>query len=165
MLVNSRWPSYSLFIMFQISERILLTLWIGGMWTVGYIVAPTLFAMVADRDLAGNVAGQLFSIMSYIGLLAVGILLSGQFYRARAAWRQNWRFWVLLVMLLIIVIGEFYLQPLMAELKQAGLPEGSDTARQFGQLHGVASALFVINSLLGLGLVVFGLQSSTTSAE
>ena len=151
--------------MFQISERILLTLWIGGMWTVGYIVAPTLFAMLADRALAGNVAGQLFSIMSYIGLLAVGILLSGQFYRARAAWRQNWRFWVLLVMLLIIVIGEFYLQPLMAELKQAGLREGSDTTRQFGQLHGVASALFVINSLLGLGLVVFGLQSSTTSAE
>jgi len=151
--------------MFQISERILLTLWIGGMWTVGYIVAPTLFAMLADRALAGNVAGQLFSIMSYIGLLAAGILLSGQFYRARAAWRRNWRFWVLLVMLLIIVIGEFYLQPLMTELKQAGLPEGSDTARQFGQLHGVASALFVINSLLGLGLVVFGLQSSTTSAE
>ena len=151
--------------MFQISERILLTLWIGGMWTVGYIVAPTLFAMLADRTLAGNVAGQLFSIMSYIGLLAVGILLSGQCYRARAAWRQNWRFWVLLVMLLIIVIGEFYLQPLMAELKQAGLREGSDTARQFGQLHGVASALFVINSLLGLGLVVFDLQSSTTSAE
>ena len=151
--------------MFQISERILLTLWIGGMWTVGYIVAPTLFAMLADRALAGNVAGQLFSIMSYIGLLAAGILLIGQCYRARAAWRRNWRFWVLLMMLLIIVIGEFYLQPLMAELKQAGLPEGSDTARQFCQLHGVASALFVINSLLGLGLVVFGLQSSTTSAE
>jgi hypothetical protein len=150
--------------MFQISERILLTLWIGGMWTVGYIVAPTLFALLADRALAGAVAGQLFSIMSYIGLLSAGILISGQCYRARAAWRQNWRFWILIVMLLIIVIGEFYLQPLMAELKQAGLTEGSDNARQFGQLHGVASALFVINSLLGLGLVVFGLRPSTELA-
>jgi hypothetical protein len=155
----------TLYIMFQISERILLTLWIGGMWAVGYIVAPTLFAMLADRTLAGSVAGQLFSVMSYIGMLVAVILLSGQCYRARAAWRKNWRFWVLLAMLLIIVNGEFYLQPLMAELKQAGLREGSEIARQFGQLHGVASVLFVINSLLGLGLVVFGLQSSTASAE
>ena len=150
--------------MFQTSERILLTLWIGGMWTVGYIVAPTLFAMLTDRALAGTVAGKLFSIMSYIGLLSAGILLSGQCYRAKAAWRQNWRFWILLVMLLIIVLGEFYLQPMMAELKQAGFLEGSDNARQFGQLHGVASALFVINSLLGLVLVVFGIRPTTATA-
>ena len=94
------------------------------MWTVGYIVAPTLFAMLADRTMAGSVAGQLFSVMSYVGLLAAGLLISGQCYRSRATWRQNWRFWTLLIMLLIIVIGEFYLQPLMAELKLAGLREG-----------------------------------------
>lgn len=134
------------------------------MWTVGYIVAPTLFALLTDRALAGAVAGQLFSIMSYLGLLSAGVLIGGQLYLAKTAWRQNWRFWILLVMLMIIIIGEFYLQPLMAELKQAGLHEGSDTARQFGQLHGVASVLFVINSLLGLVLVVFGLRPSSALA-
>ncbi len=149
--------------MFQITERILLTLWIGGMWSVGYIVAPTLFAMLNDRSLAGAVAGQLFSIMSYIGLVAGSVLLSAQFYRAEILWHRNWRIGVLLLMLLVIVIGQFYLQPLMAELKTAGLSEGSDNARRFGQLHGVASVLFLINSLLGLGLVVFGLQRSGAS--
>lgn len=150
--------------MFRITEQLLLTLWIGGMWTVGYIVAPTLFALIDDRALAGAVAGHLFSIMSYIGLLSACILLWGQCYRANISWRQNWRFWILIVMLLIILIGEFYLQPLMAELKQAGLQDGSDIARQFGQLHGVASALFVINSLLGLILIVFGLRPSSALA-
>jgi hypothetical protein len=149
--------------MFQITERILLTLWIGGLWSVGYIVAPTLFAMLNDRSLAGAVAGQLFSIMSYLGLVAGGVLLSAQFYRAESLWYRNWRIGVLLLMLLVIVIGQFYLQPLMAELKTAGLSEGSDNARRFGQLHGVASVLFLINSLLGLGLVVFGLQRSAAS--
>lgn len=133
------------------------------MWTVGYIVAPTLFAQLADRGLAGALAGQLFSIMSYLGLLAGGILISGQFYHAKASWRQNWRMWILIVMLLIILIGEFYLQPLMADLKQAGLTPGSENARHFAQLHGVASTLFVINSLLGLVLVIFGLRSSTAA--
>ncbi len=133
------------------------------MWTVGYLVAPTLFAQLADRALAGAIAGQLFSIMSYIGLLAGGILLAGQFYQAPAGWRQNWRIGILIVMLLIIVIGEFYLQPLMADLKQAGLMQGSENAKQFGQLHGIASTLYVINSLLGLVLVVFGLRSATAA--
>ena len=150
--------------MFQITERLLLTLWIGGMWSVGYIVAPTLFSMLDDRTLAGAVAGQLFTIMSYVGLVAATVLLSAQCYRSEMVWHRNWRVWVLLLMLLLIVIGEFYLQPLMAELKSAGLSEGSEYARRFGQLHGVASALFVINSLLGLGLVVFGLRPSTALA-
>ncbi|MDH3949091.1 MAG: DUF4149 domain-containing protein [Gammaproteobacteria bacterium] len=150
--------------MFQITERILLTLWIGGMWSVGYIVAPTLFSMLEDRALAGAVAGQLFTIMSFVGLVAAAVLLSAQLYYAESDWHRNWRVWVLLLMLLLIVIGEFYLQPLMAELKSGGLSQGSDNARQFGQLHGVASALFVINSLLGLGLVVFGLRPSTAPA-
>lgn len=149
-------------VMFQITERILLTLWIGGMWSVGYIVAPTLFAMLDDRALAGAVAGQLFTIMSYLGLVAALLLLTAQLYRAEGVWHRNWRIWVLLVMLLVIIIGQFYLQPLMAELKTAGLTEGSDNAKRFGLLHGIASVLFLINSLLGLGLVVFGLRPSAT---
>ena len=133
------------------------------MWSVGYIVAPTLFAMIDDRAHAGAVAGQLFSIMSYIGLVAALVLISAQFYRAECIWHRNWRIWVLVVMLVVIVIGEFYLQPLMAELKTAGLTEGNDNARRFGQLHSIASVLFLINSLLGLGLVVFGLRRSTAT--
>lgn len=146
--------------MFLITERLLLTLWIGGMWSVGYIVAPTLFSILDDRALAGAVAGQLFTIMSYIGVVAATVLLSAQLYHAEMVWHRNWRIWVLLLMLLLIVIGEFYLQPLMVELKSDGLSEGSINARRFGQLHGLASVLFLINSMLGLGLVVFGLRRS-----
>lgn len=130
------------------------------MWSVGYIVAPTLFSMLDDRALAGAVAGQLFTIMSYIGIVAATLLLSAQIYHAESVWHRNWRVWVLLLMLLLIVIGEFYLLPLMAELKSSGLSEGGSNARQFGQLHGLASVLFLINSMLGLGLVVFGLRRS-----
>ena len=134
------------------------------MWSVGYIVAPTLFAMLEDRALAGAVAGQLFTIMSYLGLVAATVLFSAQLYYAEHVWHRNWRVWVLLLMVLLIVIGQFYLQPLMAELKTAGLIEGSDNARRFGQLHGAAAVLFLINSLLGLGLIVFGLRPSAATA-
>lgn len=139
-------------------ERILLVLWIGGMWTVGFIVAPTLFHLLDDRTLAGNLAGRLFSIMSYLGLGAGSLLLLGQFARSLSGWHRNGRIWALVTMLVVISIGEFGLQPMMADLKSTGLAEGSEAARRFGQLHGIASSLFLITSLLGLGLVVFGLD-------
>ncbi len=147
---------------FHVGERILLTLWVGGMWTVGYIVAPTLFQMLDDRMLAGKLAGQLFTVISYIGLLCGGVLLAGQLYQAREKGLRHWRVWLLLLMLLIVVVGEFYLQPLMAELKAKGLQADAAVAREFGKLHGVASVLFLINSLAGLALVAFGLHRRQT---
>ncbi len=143
--------------MFNISERLLLTLWIGGMWTVGYIVTPTLFHMLDDRMVAGRIAGQLFTILAYIGLLSGTVLLLAQWFRSGGNKLQNWRLWVLLVMLLIVAVGQFVIQPMMVELKAAGLVPGSHAAASFGRLHGISSILFMVNSLLGLVLVIVGL--------
>ena len=140
----------------HISERIVLTIWIGGMWTVGYIVAPTLFAMLDDRALAGSIAGRLFTIMSFIGLFSAIFLLLTLVIRDGKQFVQAWRSWLLVAMLVIIVLGEFWLQPQMAELRTHGISE-SEKAR-FGMLHGIASVLFLINSLSGLVLLIFGLR-------
>ena len=34
------------------AQRILLTAWVGGLWAIGYIAAPTLFATLDDRAMA-----------------------------------------------------------------------------------------------------------------
>lgn len=137
--------------MIFIGERILLTLWVGGMWAVGYIVAPTLFNML-EKTVAGNVAGQLFTIMSYVGLVCGSLLIIGIVNRLGAQVIQHWVFWALIVMVLFVLIGQFILQPMMAELKASGITDLNRS--EFGKLHGVASVLFLINSLLGLALVV-----------
>jgi len=51
------------------------------MWSIGYIVAPTLFGMLGDRTLAGNVAGRLFSIVGWIGIGASVYVLGFLFVR------------------------------------------------------------------------------------
>ncbi len=146
---------------YVIPERIALTLWVGGMWVTGYLVAPMLFSTLEDRALAGMLAGRMFSAMSYVGLVCVGLLLLAHFQKNWLnGWRQ-WRRWVLLAMLLVIVIGEFVLQPMMAELKAQGLDEGSAAQQRFGLLHGISSSLFLFNSLAGLALVIFGLEPET----
>jgi len=138
-----------------IVERILLTAWIGGMWGVGYLAVPVLFSMLADRHLAGELAGRMFTIVSVLGLTCGGVLLAVAIYGAGRRWRRNWRAWVLIVMLVLVSVGEFVLQPMMHELKGQGLAEGSAAAARFGVLHGISAMLYLVTSLLGLVLVGF----------
>jgi hypothetical protein len=145
----------------QISERILLTLWVGGMWVVGPVVTPTLFKMLDDRILAGTVAGQLFTIMSYIGLFCGGMLLLSHAWTLGKPVIKSWRAWLILVMLIMIVIGEFVLTPEIIAIRDAGMP-AADKMR-FDLLHRSASTLYMISSLAGLALVIFGLSPKNKS--
>ena len=135
-------------------ERVLLTLWVGGLWAIGYIAAPSLFAALEDRQLAGALAGRMFHIISYIGLVCGALLLLSVVRRLGLQWRA----WVLIIMIVLVASGEFLLQPVMESLKAQGLTEGSDARKQFGMLHGVAAFIYLVESLLGLVLVVFGLS-------
>lgn len=130
-------------------ERILLTLWVGALWVAGFIVAPLLFAELDDRALAGSVAGSLFTVTSYLGLCCGGLLLVFNGLNFRAV---NWRALMIVGMLLLVVIGQFVITPMVVELRAQGL---TDTPR-FGQMHGMASVLFIITSVLGLVLVAAG---------
>lgn len=126
------------------------------MWTAGLIVAPLLFAQLDDRALAGTVAGSLFAITAYLGLACGGVLLVLNGWRYRAV---NRRASLMLVMLVLIVIGQFGLAPMIAELRLQGLTASA----RFGQLHGLAGGLYMINCLLGLVLVVMGRQPDAQS--
>ena len=134
-------------------ERILLTLWVGALWVAGFIVAPLLFAELDDRALAGSIAGSLFTITSYLGLLCGSLLLIINGLSLRAG---NWRAFIIFGMLLLVGIGQFVITPMVVELRTQGL---TDTPR-FGQLHGLASVLFIITSVLGLVLVAAGQKIS-----
>ncbi len=146
-------------------ERVLLTFWVGGLWVTGYLVVPTLFAMLDDRHTAGLLAGRIFQTMNYVGLgvgtyLLISVLMSAGEQKFNLMLRE-WRVWTLVTMLLLIAIAAFILQPMMQELKAQGIAEGSAQASQFGRLHGVSSILFLVNSVLGLLLVAIGLRRNT----
>jgi len=130
-------------------ERILLTLWAGSLWVTGFMVAPVLFATLEDRVLAGTLAGELFSITAWIGLVCGGLLLALNAVNYRAF---NRRGLLLAGMLLLVVVGQFVLAPMIAGLREQGLA-GSP---RFGQLHGLAGVLYVITSLFALLLVAAG---------
>jgi hypothetical protein len=127
-------------------ERTLLTLWVGGMWVTGFVVAPVLFDQL-ERAQAGTVAGVLFGIVAWIGLGCGLVLLSARFYRIGLRFDRVVA--LVFAMLAITAVGEFVLAPMIAALRESG---AVDTGA-FRRLHGAASVLYLVNSLLGLVLV------------
>ena len=137
-------------------HAIALTLWIGGMWAIGYVVAPTLFYTLTDRVLAGAIAGKLFTLIAYIGIGCACYLLLFRLVRFGGACFRQGAFWIVLAMSLFTLAGEFWVQPILASLKDQALPKQvmeSVFRDRFAAWHGVASVLYLIQSVLGLLLV------------
>lgn len=147
--------------------NLLSTIWVGSLLTTGYLVAPTLFALLAQTD-AGNVAASLFRKQAYISVICGVLLLlfvnremriqsAGETPQAIVqALRRARR--VIVAMVLCTLIGYFALQPWMNALRLAAQSAGTDIGHsafkaQFGALHGVSMVFYLVESLLGIWLV------------
>ncbi|MEN3373259.1 DUF4149 domain-containing protein [Dechloromonas sp. ZS-1] len=138
--------------------RIFVVVWVGGLLAIGYLAAPVLFASLNDRTLAGEVAGKLFALIGWVGLAAGSYLSLFLIGRWRAAVFKRAVFWLVLLMLGMTAAQLFGIQPLMAQLKLDALPREvmeSVLRDRFATWHGVASILYLVESLLGLWLVVW----------
>jgi hypothetical protein len=135
-----------------------ITLWVGGLWSIGYIAAPVLFASLGDRQLAGMVAGKLFSLMGWIGLGSAAYLLLFLLVRRGGLAFRSGVFWLVFSMGVLAAASQFGIQPLMAQLKADALPRevmASVLRDRFAAWHGISSILYLVQSLLGLWLVVW----------
>jgi len=142
---------------FEALYLVTLTLWVGGLWAIGYLVAPVLFATLADRQLAGMLAGKLFALIGWVGLASAAYLLLFMLIRLGRSALKRGVFWLLVVMLVLTVLSQFGIQPLLAQIKADALPREvmeSVLRDRFATWHGVSSILYLVQSVLGLLLVV-----------
>lgn len=136
---------------------IAITVWVGGMLAIGYVAAPVLFARLpGDRMLAGALAGDMFAVGGWIAIACGAYLLL--FLIARHGWRclRTLPFWLVAAMLALSLVGQFGIQPIIAEIKMAALPKQvmeSALRDRFATWHGISSVVYLIESLLGLALV------------
>jgi len=138
-------------------QSIAVTLWVGGMWIVGFIVAPLLFSRLGDHALAGAFAGTLFTIIAWIGISCALYLVLFRLVRFGAGCFRQGFVWVTLLMLGLLLAGGFGVQLILEGLRAQALPKEvmeSVFRDRFMIWHGVASVLYVIQSVLGLFLVV-----------
>ena len=99
--------------------------------------------------LAGNIAGRLFTFVARMGMgAAVYLLVSMLARRGRAVLRDG-LFRVTAAMLLCVAIGYFGIQ---AGVGSMDVMENAARER-FAALHGVSSAIYLVQSILGVWLV------------
>ncbi len=135
---------------------IVITLWVGALWTTG-LSAYVLFDSLQDKQLAGSLAGKLFTVVSYIGMVSGFYLLIQRLLDyGTGALKQSF-FWAVFGMLLLVLAGHFGIQPILAQLKADAMPADvmhSIFAERFGKWHGVASVAYLVECLLGFVLVL-----------
>jgi len=121
------------------------------------MAVPVLFSSLGDKQLAGLLAGKMFSLVAYVGMVSGMYLLIHRYVaHGKAAFRQP-LFWILAVMLMITLTIQCGIQPVMTDLKAQASPIDvmlSAFADRFKMLHGISSILYLIESLLGLYFVI-----------
>lgn len=136
---------------------IAVTLWTGALWAIGFIAAPLIFITLEDRALAVALAGKMFAIVAYIGMGCGGYLILFRLIRQGVlSFRQSF-FWIVVMMLLLTLLGHFGAQPLLEAVKNLTVPKAvveGILQERFATWHGIYSALYVVQSVLGLVLVV-----------
>ena len=134
-------------------------LWVGGFIVIGFLVVPVLFSSLGDRQVAGMVAANLFKATAYLGVGFSAILMAISNYLVRQG-KDQYRLsrWILLGMLSCFVAAAFILIPWMNSLRDQALYlnlsiRESTHAVLFNRLHGISSAIYLTQSILGLALV------------
>jgi hypothetical protein len=136
---------------------IAITAWVGGMWGIGFLAVPVLFQTLPDKMLAGLLAGKMFTLVAYVGMISACYLLIHQLATSGSSAFRLTLFRVATIMLLLTLFSQFGIQPAMEELKAQAMPGDimhSAYAGRFDTLHHVASTIYVIQSLLGIVLAL-----------
>lgn len=127
-------------------EKILLTLWVGGHWLIGFAVVPLLRNALADEayaEVRSSILQQLFGLMNVVAIGAAVLLLL--LTTLRLGW-QHWRN-MLIAGVIVVTIASFWVQN-----KMQTLAAGSE---EFASLHGGSMVLYLAMGVLGLALVAF----------
>lgn len=137
--------------------RLCLALMLGLLLVPGYVAAPMLFHQLADRGLAGQLAGTLFHVGNTTVLLLS--LTAALFWRRLGASRPAW--FLLALLLLTVAVNEFGVAARLAEIKAAAgqlaaLPPQHPLRQRFGIWHGVSAALHLVSTLAAAALVAMG---------
>jgi Domain of unknown function (DUF4149) len=122
------------------------------LWVVG-IVAYELFKLIPEAQLAGNIAGQLFRMMAYVGMAASIYLLIQRVYQYGTNTLKQGFFWIILLMLLLILISHLGINPLLEKFKLEAMPKDvmeSVFADRFATWHGISSIAYLLECFLGI---------------
>jgi hypothetical protein len=138
-------------------ESIAVTLWVGGLWIVGLMVAPMLFRSLVEPAVAGVLAGRFFAGMAWVAMGCAAYLALLRLARFGPQALRQLFFWCVLAMAALAAIGHFGIHPIVAALRyeQRSAELMQDLVRdRFAVWHGISSVIYLVQCGLGMVLAV-----------
>jgi hypothetical protein len=151
------------------AEVLLLGVWIGSMIFFSFAVAPSAFAVLPTRELAGVMVTSTIGKLELLGLV-IGpllILIQAASWRARhtSTLCKSLRVILVLVMIAAAALSRFWISPQMVSLR-AGMgghiddvPLGDPLRMQFNDLHQYSVALMGTAMIAGLVVLYLTVRS------
>jgi putative copper export protein len=142
------------------TEVLLLGVWIGSMIFFSFAVAPSAFAVLPTRELAGAMVTSTIGKIEVLGLVigALLILIQAASWRSRHSSKLNKSLKVILIVVMsaAAALSRFWISPEMVSLR-AGMgghiddvPLGDPLRMQFNDLHQYSVALMSTAMIAGL---------------
>jgi uncharacterized membrane protein len=159
-----------------ILEMLAITVWIGGMIVLSFIVAPAIFKTAPSRDSAGRSFGLMLRRFHLVAYACGIIILAALAFRLSIAflWSRPYllplvvegraamlvRTVIVIVMLGLTLYSDLFVSRRIEGLR-SGMPEGIDhlsktdpRREQFNSLHRLSTTIMAFNLLLGIALAV-----------
>ncbi len=132
-----------------------LSVWVGGLFFMGALVAPVLFYRSGlSPTVAGMIAGQCFDIQSTLNLVCAAIILIAMASETGTKCIRVPGFWLLLVMLVCLLFGQYAITPIIEQIKASTVvDEGGHYGTRFAKWHGISSSLYWLQALSGLAFL------------
>ena len=143
-------------IFFEKFSIVLTSLWVGGLWAM-LMVTTILFNKIPGNYIATAIALDMLLFMHLFGVTSSFILLFIGFKSTGATFLKSSVFWLIIILLLIISISYFGINPFVESLNVNDLPkelmEGV-FAERFDNWYGIASIAYLIECVLGIFLLL-----------
>jgi uncharacterized membrane protein len=144
-----------------------LMTWVGGLIFFSFVVAPTAFAVLPTRHLAGSVVARSLATLHWMGLVSGIVFIITSMLYARmttgSAHTLAARHILILIMLLLTAISQFGISPRMHALRTSvgeidNVPLDNPARVEFNSLHVWSTRLEGGVFLLGLVVVYLAAQ-------
>jgi hypothetical protein len=151
-----------------VSIALLVAAWFGASLLLSATVAPTAFAVLPSRTLAGAVLGPVFPVL-FIGGVVAGVLATADGALSSSA-LGYWRSGAGIVMTIASGIAQFVILPRIERVRAtiAGAVDAlapDDARRQaFGRLHGLSVACLGV-AMLGAAVIMVCAAMAATTRE
>ena len=137
------------------TRLLLIAVWLGAAVCFSFVVAPSAFAVLPARELAGNVVTRTLAIVNVAGFVVSLVLLASAFVGRKRAKRRAWLVELIALTLVALTtfVGHWLINARLLALRHAlGRPIDAVAANDpvrvaFDSLHGYSVAA------LGIGML------------